>query len=160
MRNIIYNYLDIYNIRNQNLFGIIYCSCLKAIHLSLTDAKRFYPDFDQWFYNKVVPGLNSDRQIILEIINKRVAGISILKNSNEKKISTIKVTNNFQGQKIGYKLLHRSFEVLNTEKPFCTVSEEKFLEFKKIFDYHGFKLTSVHENYYRQGKKEYFFNEK
>lgn len=148
------------NIDTQKILGALCCSYLNVIHIALKDTKQYYPNFDQWFYNTVIPGLvNSNRQILIEVIEERLAGISIIKNSFEKKISTIKVTESFQGQKIVYNLFQRSFEALNTEKPFCTVSEEKLPLFQNIFNYYGFKLTSVHEGLYRKGKKEYFFNE-
>ena len=144
----------------QKMFSILCCSYFNEIQIFLKDTKQYYPSFDQWFYNKVVPGvLNSNRQIILEVIDKRLAGISIIKNSFEKKISTIMVNDNFQGRKVCYKLFQRSFEALNTDKPFCTVSEEKLPEFQNVFNYYGFKLTSVHESLYRKGKTEYYFNE-
>lgn len=147
-------------IDSQKILGTLCYSYLSVIQMALKDTKRYYPNFDQWFCNTVVPGLvNSNRQILIEVIEEKVAGISIIKNSSEKKISTIKVTENFHGQKIGYNLFQRSFEALNTEKPFCTVSEEKLPLFQNIFNYYGFKLTSVHEGLYRKGKKEYFFNE-
>jgi len=144
----------------QKIFGAVYFSYMNLIHMFLKDTRQYYPDFDKWYYNKVIPGLiNSDRQILLNVIDEKLAGISIIKNSSEKKISNIKVTENFKGQKIGYKLFQRSFEALDTDKPLCTVSEEKLPEFKNIFKYYGFKLTSVNEGLYRKGKKEYFFNE-
>jgi len=39
------------------------------------------------------------------------------------------------------------------------VSEEKLIEFKKVFDYFGFELTDIIDGYYRKDKKEYFYNQ-
>lgn len=66
---------------------------------------------------------------------------------------------NYQNKGIGIHLFERSFEALNTRMPFLSVSEEKLLSFKRIFDYYGFKLTSIKNSYYRNNKKEYFYNE-
>ena len=66
---------------------------------------------------------------------------------------------NFQNKGIGLKLFETVFKCLDTDKPFLTVSEEKFTEFERIFKYYNFELTSVKSNLYRNGKIEYFFNE-
>ncbi|WP_321415102.1 GNAT family N-acetyltransferase [uncultured Desulfobacter sp.] len=153
--DIIKNFLAIKKITDIACF-----SCFTAIQAALKDVNDFYPQFDSWFYEKVVPGvINSERKILFGQVNGKVAGIAIIKNTSEKKISTVKVAEKFKGQRIGRQLFENSFEALDTEKPFCTISEEKLPEFKSTFAYYGFKLTSVHNGLYRDGKKEFFFNE-
>ena len=78
----------------------------------------------------------------------------------EKKLCTLKVFDEFQNKGYGLKLFEKSFDALNTDKPFLTVSEEKYLEFEKIFKYFNFELTSVKKGLYRNNKLEYFFNER
>ncbi|WP_301009007.1 hypothetical protein [Helicobacter sp. UBA3407] len=107
----------------------------------LKEAKQYYPNFDIWYYQNVI-----------------LKGICIVKLS-EKKLCTLRVMENYRNKGIGIRLFEKSFEALNTRMPLLSVSEEKLLSFKKIFDYYGFKLTSIKENYYRKGKKEYFYNE-
>lgn len=92
--------------------------------------------------------------------DKDLKGVSIIKNTQEeKKICTLRVMEKYQNRGIGLRLFEKSFETLQTRFPLLSVSEEKYPDFKKIFDYYGFKLTSIKENYYRIGKKEFFFNE-
>ena len=85
-------------------------------------------------------------------------GIAILK-YNEKKLCHLSVMDAYKNKGYGIKLFKKSFEELKTEKPFLTVSEEKLPDFKRVFDYFGFKLTNVIEGYYRDNKKEYFYNQ-
>ena len=131
----------------------------QKIYSCLEDAKKYYPNFEKWYNEKVIPDLiNFKRELIIERRNKNIVGISIIK-LEEKKLCTLKIIDTFQNRGLGLKLFEKSFEKLNTEKPFLTVSEEKLAEFKKIFNYYSFNLTSVHNSLYRDGKKEYFFNE-
>lgn len=135
-------------------------SQINQIYNELCGAEKYYPHFQEWFFYKVLPDLvHGQRMIISEIRNDKIVGLSILKVSEEKKLSTLKVSNAYLNRGVGIRLFEKSFEILNTEKPFLTVSEEKLIEFSKIFDYYGFKLTSVHEDLYRKGKKEFFYNE-
>lgn len=135
-------------------------SQINEIYSELCGAEKYYPNFQEWFFCKVLPDVaHGQRALISEIRDGKIAGLSILKLSEEKKLSTLKVSNGHLNKGIGLKLFEKSFQILETEKPFLTVSEEKFVEFSKIFDYYGFQLTSVHEDLYRQGKKEFFYNE-
>ena len=143
----------------NNLSGVV-TSIYDDLYTQLQSAEYFYPNFRGWFYSKVVPDvLCGEREIITELRDNKIAGISIIKNGVEKKLSTLKVMDDFKNKGLGLKLFEKSFEKLETEKPFLTVSEEKLHEFQRVFDYYGFKLTSVHNDLYRKSKKEYFFNE-
>lgn len=139
-----------------------YVSKINEIYGELCGVEMYYPDFQKWFFYKVLPDIATKRRaIISEVRNDRIVGLSILKLSEEeKKLSTLKVSNDHINSGIGLKLFQKSFEILDTEKPFLTVSEEKLIEFSKVFDYYGFKLTSVHESLYRKGEKEFFYNER
>ncbi len=126
----------------------------------LVEASQYYPSFHEWYFNKVVPDVqNGNRKIVSEIRDGKIAGIAILKDTREeKKICTLRISPDFQNRGIGVRLFKKSFEILQTNKPFLTVSEEKLPEFQKIFDYFNFELTSVADGKYRNGKKEYIFN--
>ncbi len=135
-------------------------SQMDQIYNELESARQYYPDFKTWFYKKVVPDVNlKQRKIITEYRENRLVGVSIIKLFGEKKLSTLKVFDTYQNRGVGLKLFKKSFEILETSKPFLTVSEEKLPEFEKIFKYYDFQLTSIHQDLYREGKKEYFFNE-
>ena len=139
------------NLTTRAYYELVY-SYLKA-------AEIYYPEFRKWYTEKVIPELfTSNRELIVENRNDDIAGIAIVK-KEENKLCTLRITEDFQNKGIGLKLFEKSFESLNTGKPFLTVSEEKLVEFEKIFKYYGFKMTSIHKDLYRKGKKEYFFNE-
>lgn len=131
-----------------------------GLYKQIESASAYYPEFNIWYFQKVVPDLMLERRkIITETRDGHVAGIAIVKLSEELKLSTLKVNDNFQNRGVGLKLFERSFELLGSRKPFLTVSEDRLPLFQKIFKYYDFELTNVHEGIYRTGKKEFFFNE-
>lgn len=139
-----------------NMYNIYFSS----LYNKLNSAQQFYPDFQDWYYNKVIPDvLNDKRDFIFESHNDKIVGVSLVK-YEEQKLCTLKVFEEYQNRGYGLRLFEKSFDALNTDKPFLTVSEEKYLEFKKIFNYYSFELTSVKHGYYRDNKLEYFFNER
>lgn len=52
---------------------------------------RFYPNFDEWFMQKVVPNLGTTRRIFLANIGKEIAGICIVKNCQQERKSALYV---------------------------------------------------------------------
>lgn len=141
---------ELFNMAN-NFFNLIY--------QRLDSAEEYYPNFQNWYQTKVIHDvLSGKRELIFEEINDKTVGLSLIK-FEEKKLCTLKVFEEYQNKGYGLKLFEKSFEKLGTEKPFLTVSEEKYEEFKKIFDYYNFKLTSIKLGIYRENKLEYFFNE-
>lgn len=137
-------------------YGLYY----KFIFAHLQGAASFYPNFDDWFFHKVVPEIErGERQLLIESRNNQIAGLAIVKTGSENKLCTLRIVESFQNKGLGLKLFERCFEELNTCKPFLTVSEEKLPEFERIFKYYGFKLTNTKSDIYRSGKKEFYFNE-
>ncbi len=125
-------------------------------------ASAFYPDYDTWFWGSVATdiAMTDERKIIFEYSGLAAAGVAIIKNTQfEKKLCNLTVHTSYQNKGYGLKLFEKSFEALGTDKPFLTVSEEKYLEFERLFKHYGFKVTSVHDALYRPGKVEYFLNE-
>lgn len=130
-----------------------------TIYNKLNSAEQFYPNFKNWYYGKVIPDLFLDkRNFIFEKRNDNIVGLSLVK-YDEKKLCTLKIFEEYQNKGYGLKLFEKTFKELDTDKPFLTVSEEKYVEFKKVFSYYNFELTSIKKDYYRNDKLEYFFNE-
>ncbi|WP_162862514.1 hypothetical protein [Acetivibrio cellulolyticus] len=120
-----------------------------------------YPGFAGWYYNKVIPNITKTNQkdILLFLVNETIAGVSIIKaEDEERKICTLMVNSNFRKNGIGMILFNKSFEILGTEKPVLTISENRITEFSKLFSYYGFEMASVCNNYYKEGMSEYCFN--
>jgi len=132
----------------------------KFIFTHLRNANQYYPNFQAWFFGKVVPEIESGkRQLLIEHRSNQAAGIAIVKLNCEKKLCTLRISDQFQNRGVGIRLFERCFDVLETDKPFLTVSEEKLPEFQRIFDYYGFEVSSIRKDLYRKGKNEHFFNE-
>jgi ribosomal protein S18 acetylase RimI-like enzyme len=147
------------NLSDREILLSIYQTYFDSVYNRLKNAKQFYPEFQDWYYSKVIPDiLNNEREFIFENRDDKIVGLSLIK-YEEKKLCTLKVFEEYQNNGFGLKLFEKSFEKLNTNKPFLTVSEENYNQFKKIFNYYNFELTSVKYGYYRSGKVEYFFNE-
>lgn len=140
--------------------GIQYVKGIEIYNL-IKETKRYYPKFDLWYFEKVLPDLSlQKRKFLIEKRDEHIVGIAIIKHTlYEKKLCTLRVIKNYQNKGLGIKLFERVFEELGTDKPFLTVSEEKYEEFKRIFNYYGFKMTSKKKGLYREDKYEYFFNE-
>lgn len=153
---------DYYNQLNAlNMFGGV-LKFADVVYSELKSAELYYPNFKDWYYSKVVPDiLLNNRSLLIEQRQKDIAGIAIIKNTiQEKKLCTLKIIDHYQNRGIGLKLFEKTFEALETTKPLLTVSEEKMVEFQKIFKYYDFKLTSIKKDLYRTGKVEFIFNEK
>ncbi|SFM20526.1 hypothetical protein SAMN05421830_12048 [Desulfomicrobium norvegicum] len=145
---------------NNNILNYSILSRINQIYYFLHDIKKDYPSFDGWFYGKVVPGFfNKTRDIIIEEIDGQIAGISLVKIESERKLSTICVSDKFKNCGIGKKLFYRSFALLDTEKPFFTISQNNISKFHRIFQYYGFKKTRIIMDEHKKGLAEMYFNE-
>ena len=122
--------------------------------------ENFYPDFSNWYYDKLVPDilLGNDKVLLMER-NHNLIGVSILKDQEEKKLRALRILPQYQKKGLGLYLIDKSLEVLGTDKPHCTVAEETFHQYSRIFvNRYNFNLTSVEKGLYRKAKLEYFFN--
>ena len=135
-----------------------------AISCSITGNPRLrelYPCFDSWIAEKVVPGLNDGtRDIIVSITNNLISGFAIIKKErNEKKLCCLRVLEEYQNRYgIGDKLFRRSFELLDTDKPLLSISEDMLPRYEKLFTHYGFAIEGVYPEYYRPKKTEFCYN--
>lgn len=139
-------------------------SLLIRVRRLLTDLEICYPLFSEWL-EKVFRELETTdtRKIILCITNDifNVVGVAIIKNTEEeRKICTLRVSEQYQRQGIGSNLLQRAIHELKTPLPLITVSEIYLEDFKPFLYKHGFKLKDKVKSLYKKGQYEYFFNEK
>ena len=147
-------------------FSEIYPLELKNIFSNfIKEKKLLYPKFEEWFNKILIENLNfPNKREIFFCINKEkllinICGIMILKNyKEEKKICTLYVLENFRNKKIGSQMMKKSFEYLGTNKPFITIPEEEYLNFKVLLNKYNFIETKKIKNYYRKNKIEYFYN--
>lgn len=138
------------------------------IYNQISDLSEVYPNFDEWFFNVVIPDLklrNGVREIIFSLTNLHgnstpvLSGIAILKKTdNEKKICTIRVHEHFRNLGIGSELFEKCFDFLETRKPVISISENSMEMFKKHIEDFDFELTHELNGYYVAGVTEYVFN--
>lgn len=144
----------------QNFFGFDKSIKDELFKILLTiDIK--YSNFGAWF-DKIFDECNFgfttlvERNIVITIDENSVAAIMILKKSDEeKKVCTLVVLPEFRKKGLSYKLFQYSFDVLGTNKPHFTVSEQVLPSFSKIIKKFDFKIRCV---LVENGKLEYYFN--
>lgn len=131
----------------------------------IKEKKLLYPKFEEWFNKILIENYNfPNKREIFICINKEkllinICGIMILKKyKEEKKICTLYVLENFRNKKIGSQMIKKSFEYLGTNKPFITIPEEEYLNFKPLLNKFNFIETKRIKGYYRKDKIEYFYN--
>ncbi len=116
-----------------------------------------------WLNTKFLPGLHTKTRGYSFAIDDRtdwLSGCTLLKNEpSEKKLCCLFVDPNYRKLGIASKLVENSFELLRTDKPVMTVSEQNLSQLQPIIKRYGFELTSVKESVYKQGVREYFYNE-
>ena len=87
-----------------------------------------------------------------------IKGITILKLYGNKKICTIRVGDKFQKQGLGTKMMIKSMEILECNKPLITVSNSRNNEFLKLFKYLGFKKRGEVIGLYVKNVSEIIYN--
>lgn len=119
-----------------------------------------YPNFQDWFSFTFMRGFSSgERKIIILTQGNTISGAALLKDTHfEKKICTLRVSDDNQKQGIGSKLMEISFEVLKTQSPLITVSTDHIHEFSKILCKYSFELCDICDSYYRLNSCEYTYN--
>lgn len=132
---------------------------ITAIYEFLHDLDNEYSNFSKWYYSTVVPGLASGNRIIYTVLDdEKIVAVLILKNSDEKKICTLRVAEHYRCQGIATKLLKIAHQALQCTNPLITVSSIHINEFEFLLKKNGFTLYKKYENYYKQGIVEYAFN--
>lgn len=103
----------------------------------------YYPDIRNWFYTKVIPGLdNHTRTILTEYDNDDLIGLSILKHDAvEKKICTLVVREGYRRHGVGSKLLAQGVSVLGYGT-YITINKRLFNAYNNLLTDFGFVLVS------------------
>lgn len=126
----------------------------------LNELSFFYPQFDLWYANKVIPGLEyGNRSIILSLEKNLVHGIAIVKHDKEEqKLCCLRVSPDLQGTGLGIRLFKKSFDILENERPLLSVAEEQMPKFRRVFSYFGFTQELAYKDLYRENKTELSYN--
>ena len=133
----------------------------KNIYNFLFSLNFEYPQFNKWYWSLFDDSgvVKSNRELLICLDDGIVAGVSILKKDDvECKICTLRVSKQYQNLGVGSKLLEKSFEILENEKPLITIHISKFHEFEKIFNRYNFKLEQEISGCYGFFRSELSYN--
>lgn len=163
-----YELSDVYNSKHEPLYH--------QVAWLTRDILDSYDGHWDWLQYKFFPGLKEgkrgysfavDYDSTQAVTTRRgilpthsLVGCALLKDEpDEKKLCCLFVDKSYRGQRIASKLIEDSFEILKTNKPVMTVSQQNLSMLQKLIDRYGFELTSVKESVYKPGIKEYYYNE-
>ena len=130
---------------------------VSEFHHLIKDLDRYYPDVGAWI-NKLE--VNENTPTLIAKDNEHIVGVVIGKKTpTENKMRCIRVHPDYQNAGVGIKMMDNMLEILEDQEPLCTVSEELFHHYSRIFiNRYAFKLSHVDKGLYRAGKLEYIFN--
>lgn len=123
----------------------------------ITDYNKMqYQNYYKWFYLKNIPRIiNKEGEIIFYLDGFIVSGLIVLKNTDEKKICTLLINEEYRNKGISSLLLEESFKILNTDKPIITIPLKRLDEFKSIINNYNWDLSYITNEYL---SKEAVFN--
>lgn len=142
--------------RNSDLYHVIFDDIKdQSVFLS-----QNYPLFEKWLNEKVIPNIiNGERSIVVEKRYGNLVAFMILKHTKqEKKICTLRVMPEYEHSGLGINLFKLGFEILGTEKPLLSISDNMKSKFEKVFDYFGFKKERSYYGLYLPFREEISFN--
>ena len=109
--------------------------------------KEKYPNYEQWFLEKVIPGLiTKKRNIIIAYKNNKIVGYANLKNENEKVISNLYVKPGFDQKRIWNSIIDESINWLETYNPKIIISNEYVGYYMSYIMARDWNLTNIKNN--------------
>ena len=122
-----------------------------AIYLQTSYNHDQYPEYLKWFYTVNLPRIfKGEGDIIFYLDGLEIVSLSTLKNTDEKKICTLLVNEDYQKKGYSKQILEDSFEYLGTDKPLITIPSKRLKEFSKIIDAYHWHQTSKTNEYYSE----------
>jgi hypothetical protein len=132
---------------------------VSTVYGQLADLKRYYPDFENWYWTKVVPGLEDGSRALFAHERGGQFSVVIAKRTlHEKKLCTVRTSSKVFARGIATNLIHQAIDWLGCEKPLITVPEERLPEFARIFATLDFSLKQIANSCYRINQREFAFN--
>lgn len=150
-----------YKIQTIDCFAKDDVNLYNEIRELTTPCNASYAERSLWLDETFFPGLkDGSRKIVMALDDTgKLAGVSLLKDTkDEKKICCLFIRQDCRGHGIGGKLIQKSFEVLDTDKPLLTVSDRNYPQFEKLIKLHGFKFSYKKKGAYQETDTEYYFN--
>lgn len=122
------------------------------IYLATDYNHEQYPNYDKWFYSKAIPRvITKEGEIIFYLDGYMLAGLTILKDLDEKKICTFLILEEYRKKGYSKKLLEEAYQYLETDTPVITIPTKRLDEFSKIIAASNWQ-ESMHTNEYNLKK--------
>lgn len=117
-----------------------------------------YQEYCKWFYGVNIPRVvNKQGEIFMALDGFTVAGLAILKNTEEeKKICTLLIQEEYRKKGFGKAFLEYSFDYLGTRKPLITIPEKNIEQFKSFIKEYEWEESKISKQYL---SNEIIFNE-
>ena len=125
----------------------------------LKDVAPLYPNFSSWLNFKFRRNMASgEREIIAAHNGDELLGLALLKNnSEEKKICTFFVNEDYRAQGIGKQLMSSAVQHLDNSDTLITVSSERVSELAPLLGSQGFALSNSIASLYRPESVEHIY---
>ena len=136
---------------------------LEKVLVTFLFLEQDYPGFSSWYKTKVMPGLRGgSRHIYIatsDVNSDDIAAVMILKNSSEeKKICTLYVMEEFRLQGLGTTMVDLAMKSLQFDAPIITVSGSHRVGYEKLFEKFGVEHYQEYSNYYKTNETEHSYN--
>ena len=117
-------------------------SLIEQIACYEDEIKKYYPNYKEWFQEKMIPGILQGTRTIIGIQEKnRVIGFISLKKEEEKKICTIFVDKENRGKGLGTILVEKGIEYLETDHPLLTIPVEIIHDYQELIRKYHWEIT-------------------
>lgn len=131
---------------------------IKNILDMTSSLKKYYPEYENWFKTKHIPGIYlGTRDTILLIINNDIVGICNIK-YEENKICTLFIKEEYQNKGIGKELVNKAIDLLKVPNPLITIPKSIIYKYESIIKKFNWKLVKSIDNYYVEGSTELVYN--
>ena len=128
-----------------------FSKAVAAIYIQTAYNHDQYPEYLKWFYTVNLPRIFKGKgDIIFYLDGLEIVSLSTLKNTDEKKICTLLVSENKKKKGYSKQILEDSFEYLNTDTPLITIPTKRLDEFNKIIEAYNWKETDRKDEYYSE----------
>ncbi len=120
-----------------------------------------YPGYNDWLFNKFIPGLkNGSRKMVVAYNDlQNPMGVALLKDTEEeKKICCLFVREDCRRNGIANNLMKKTCVVLKTDKPLITVTDSNLSQLQRLLDKNNFTFSYKKKGAYKKNDTENYFN--
>ena len=128
-----------------------FSKAVMAIYMQTAYNHSQYPGYLNWFYTVNLPRILAKKgEIIFYLDGLEVVSLATLKKTDEKKICTLLVNEDYQKRGYSKQILEDSFDYLDTDKPLITIPTSRLDEFRGIISAYDWQETFRTNEYYSE----------